>query len=82
MTLFDRVIDQVPLESNDIVPNYKQHMAALPTVAHSDLLHGVGKFSYHKDTCIAALLTKYPDRVTIPTIRTSFPRVIEVMPPW
>ena len=34
---FDRVTDQVPLESNEIVPNYKQHMAGLTTISHSDL---------------------------------------------
>ena len=34
---FDRITDQVLLKFNDIVPNYKQHMAGLTTVAHSDL---------------------------------------------
>ena len=79
---FYRIIDQVSLKSNDIVPNYEQHMAALSTVSHSDLFYGVGKLSHCKDTCIAALPMEYPDSVMIPTIRTSFPRVTKVMPPW
>ena len=82
MTLFNHVNDQVPLESNDIVPNYEQHMTGLMTVAHSDLFYGVGKLSHRKDTRIVGLTTKYPKKETIPTIRTSFPRVNEIMPPW
>ena len=34
---FDRITNQVLLKSNDIVPSYKQHMATLSTIAHSDL---------------------------------------------
>ena len=34
---FDRITDQVPLEFDDNLTNYEQHIAALPRVAHSDL---------------------------------------------
>ena len=65
-----------------MVGNYKQHMAGLTIVAHSDLFYGVGKLSHRKDTRIAGLTTEYPDSELIPTIRTSFPWVNKVMPPW
>ena len=33
---FDRVINQVSLESNDNITNYEQHIAALLDVSHTD----------------------------------------------